>query len=474
MQKPLIRRAVRRLAQAFAGFCAFAVLQWVVPPVLHRIRGFCPMRSEPMRAANAVPAFARKYKVSCMQCHSNFPLLNAFGRAFKMNGYSMKGLSDSLAGKGVFKSGDGLLQTVEQFPLSVVLRMRPYTKQSPGDNEFDYQPIDDVDLFAAGGNVAGTGAFYFGEIDMNAQSHFSPGIGDVEGGFRVNQYFLPYVARRGFFVMDPYQILSNFGSPTIANRSIAMLQPDQGGLSQNTNDQTAPNAGFFGLASDPGVGSVYYQAGMTSGNLANESNNASTVEGSGYKSADLYLAFDNLNQGLSFLPFDDLMLGTFGTYGRQGGRSTAANNNAVPVEDAKGGFDALAEMGDWTFRGAFAYQHDNAPVPVSYNGMTDALRSTDRSAYGELMYIYRKGGLPDLVPFVRYNWYTTNDDQYQFDYVTAQLTHYFTSNLKGFVEYSVSTNKNTDPNLAYTAVGANSPSTVVMGNRLSAQLELGF
>ena len=37
--------------------------------------------------APAIPAFARKYKTSCSTCHNNFPELNDFGEAFKMNGF---------------------------------------------------------------------------------------------------------------------------------------------------------------------------------------------------------------------------------------------------------------------------------------------------------------------------------------------------------------------------------------------------
>jgi hypothetical protein len=35
----------------------------------------------------AIPAFARKYKTACSTCHNNWPELNDFGRAFKMNGF---------------------------------------------------------------------------------------------------------------------------------------------------------------------------------------------------------------------------------------------------------------------------------------------------------------------------------------------------------------------------------------------------
>src|ERR1700757_1007799 len=35
----------------------------------------------------AIPAFAQKYKTACAPCHNNWPELNDFGRAFKLNGF---------------------------------------------------------------------------------------------------------------------------------------------------------------------------------------------------------------------------------------------------------------------------------------------------------------------------------------------------------------------------------------------------
>lgn len=41
------------------------------------------------REASAIPAFARKYQTSCATCHSMFPKLNAFGEAFRLNGFQI-------------------------------------------------------------------------------------------------------------------------------------------------------------------------------------------------------------------------------------------------------------------------------------------------------------------------------------------------------------------------------------------------
>src|SRR5271165_7165901 len=56
------------LAALFAGLSALAVLS--LPP-----------------QADAIPAFSRKYGTSCSTCHSDFPKLNDFGKAFKDAGF---------------------------------------------------------------------------------------------------------------------------------------------------------------------------------------------------------------------------------------------------------------------------------------------------------------------------------------------------------------------------------------------------
>ena len=41
-------------------------------------------------AAQAVPSFARQTHLQCSACHTAYPQLNAFGRTFKMRGYTLQ------------------------------------------------------------------------------------------------------------------------------------------------------------------------------------------------------------------------------------------------------------------------------------------------------------------------------------------------------------------------------------------------
>jgi len=58
-----------------------------------------------MGTAQAIPAFARKYEVSCNVCHTRQPRLNTFGQRFLENGYQLPGTADGgTAKKSLFGS----------------------------------------------------------------------------------------------------------------------------------------------------------------------------------------------------------------------------------------------------------------------------------------------------------------------------------------------------------------------------------
>src|SRR5688500_4053656 len=64
----------------------------------------------------AIPAFARKYGVSCSLCHSPFPRLNAFGESFAANGFEF---SPTEQPRDTINTGDRLLRLQRNLPLAV-------------------------------------------------------------------------------------------------------------------------------------------------------------------------------------------------------------------------------------------------------------------------------------------------------------------------------------------------------------------
>jgi hypothetical protein len=419
---------------------------WLLPPMMHQVLHRCPLRPDGINTAEAVPAYARKYNVSCTQCHAAFPTLNAYGRQFKLNGY----VRSKGSNEGVLETPDNSLWTEKIFPWGFVVRSRPFDKSST-ESTAAMQAIHDVNFFLAGGDAANH-VSWFGEITGEAGENFSPSIGDLQLGYHPSKYLNLVAARRGFFVMDPYQTLSNFGSPTVADRAIAGGRVDQGSLSGDVMDETKQTLAAYGRVSQEGLGGVYYAVGASA--------TKDDDSGRGPKSGNLRLAF--------FTPKDNFMVGAFGSTGDE---RTVIDDTVDPsirgkFHFSKVGADVMAEVKDLILRGAFLYGYDR--------DLTEGTRETNRSAYGELMYVFNRGdsGVPFLVPLIRQNWYqTTATDgsgaHREFSYFTAQLAHFFKANVKAFVEFSVDTKQDVtsaDP------TGPRQPK----GNQVTLQAEVGF
>ncbi len=249
--------------------------------------------------------------------------------------------------------------------------------------------------------------------------------------------------------MDPYQTLSNFGSPTVANRAIAGAQADQGSLSGDTMDETKQTVAAYGQVGREGLGSVYYSIGATA--------DKGDDQGKGPKDGNVRLAFST--------PHDNFMIGTFGSAGKEG-PNIVAGGPVTNVQYSKTGVDTMAEFFGFTARGAFLYAFDKDLDAVAAGTQPDYEKN--RAAYVELMYIYTRGDsdVPFLVPLIRENWYETANGTRQFAYITAQLAHFFRPNLKGFVEYSADTKQD----ITSADLTARQPK----GSRVTVQAELGF
>ncbi len=72
--------------------------------------------------AEAIPVFARKYKLSCAACHAAFPRLNEFGKQFVKSNYRFPNWKDTTV-----KTGDEMLALPESVPLAI--RAQAYMQQ---------------------------------------------------------------------------------------------------------------------------------------------------------------------------------------------------------------------------------------------------------------------------------------------------------------------------------------------------------
>ena len=68
--------------------------------------------------ADAIPAFARKYQLSCSTCHAPFPRLKAFGEEFAGRGFRMDDPSKEPA-RATYDVGDPMLSLPRDLPLAI-------------------------------------------------------------------------------------------------------------------------------------------------------------------------------------------------------------------------------------------------------------------------------------------------------------------------------------------------------------------
>lgn len=124
--------------------------------------------------ASAIPAFARKYQTSCSTCHIAYPVLNAFGKAFKANGYRMPGGDEkfikdqpvSMGAPGWKKVFPRSLwpsdipgSSVASFWLSTQYKVNPSAKIN---NEFDGLN----ELYILGAGTLGESFSFFAELEI--------------------------------------------------------------------------------------------------------------------------------------------------------------------------------------------------------------------------------------------------------------------------------------------------------------------
>jgi hypothetical protein len=103
-----------------------------------------------------IPAFGRKYNMSCQTCHSPFPRLKDYGEEFAGNGFV---LSDKDAPRYFLKTGDDDLSLLREIP--VALRLEGYVTYNNKNSDQSDITAPYLLKFLSGGSIAPDIAYYF-------------------------------------------------------------------------------------------------------------------------------------------------------------------------------------------------------------------------------------------------------------------------------------------------------------------------
>lgn len=232
--------------------------------------------------AEAIPAFARKYRVSCSTCHAPVPRLNAFGAAFANNGFEF---TPGEPPRDTIATGDPLLRLMRDVPLAV--RLDAYlsllTRRAAGQVIVDQQFPWTVKVLSGGqvadrisyymyflaserGNVAGLEDAYIQFTDIA-----SSGVSLIVGQFQVSDPLFKRELRLEYEDYQPYRVrvgdtradltydrgLMAFWSPWQSTSLVVQLVNGQG-LEAANNQRQYDRDGFknVGLRLSQGIGPV--------------------------------------------------------------------------------------------------------------------------------------------------------------------------------------------------------------------------
>ncbi len=329
--------------------------------------------------AQAIPAFARKYRTSCTTCHVAIPKRNAFGEAFRRNGYQIPGGDERYIKEEPVSLGAEAWKEMwpdaiwpgsipASVPLSAYVHQRFVWDLAKGHDEFDapheFELLAGGTLgrnigffgewvaFEAGQNAPGLKRFYiqfsnlFERLLGRALSlrvgRFEPGIADgYKDADRITMEHpitLDYRVTNAFRIRDAQSGIEVTGVP---HRSVEYVVGMVNGQGVSVNDPDDHR-------------DTYARVGFKFGGMG--------LDGSG---APDELQISNNYVDNSF---------TIGLYGYRGFSTLSASGNRFRNEFERLGVDARLNLGSTYLMGGYVRGEDDNPF-------NSALRDVDSGAW---------------------------------------------------------------------------------------------
>jgi len=334
----------------------------------------------------AIPAFARKYQMTCKTCHAPFPKLKPYGDEFAANGYVIK---DKDAPRYNIDTGDDFLSLLRDLPLAV--RLDGFvTYNNSATKQLDFaSPF--MMKFLSGGEITKNVSYFFYFI-------FSE-MGEIAG---IEDAFLMFNNLFGSqfdFYVGQFQV-----SDPIFKRELRLTMEDYQIFSTEVGDSSV------NLTYDRGVMLSYDFPSQTT--LTVE-----VVNGSGIGQANIFRNLDsdkykNLVLRLSQDISKEFRLGGFGYLGKEK-KETGANSLRML------GADATVTAKPFELNLQYVERRDDNP----FFAVTDRVPPENiktRGAFAELVYL-PKGDDSRWYLVGLYNW--VHSDISDLDYSSATL-HY--------------------------------------------------
>jgi hypothetical protein len=167
-----------------------------------------------------MPAFARKYKMSCNVCHNPFPHLKPYGEEFAGNGFK---LADKDVPRYVQETGDDRLSLIRNLPIAVRFEGHVYYNNA-NSRQLDFVSPYLIKLLSGGTlskNISYYFYFFLGELGKVAgledafvmfSDVFGSGISASLGQFQVSDPLFKRELRLTFVDYEIYKVRSEFSA----------------------------------------------------------------------------------------------------------------------------------------------------------------------------------------------------------------------------------------------------------------------
>ena len=344
----------------------------------------------------AIPAFARKYNMTCKTCHSPFPKLKPYGDEFAGNGFQLK---DQDAPRYYVETGDPELSLIRDLPLA--LRLEGYVTYNQSNTEKSDFTTPILFKLLTGGAITKDVSYYVYYILENGEA------GKIEDAWLMfNDVFKSEldITIGQFQVCDP-----------IFKRELRLTRDDY------YIYKVRPGASNVDLTYDRGIMLTY---GFESGtDLALQ-----IVNGSGIGEGFLDGNFDNdkyknvmgrISQDVG----EHFRIGAMGYWGKE----AAPEPNYNPNELWMGGGDATISLDPLELNLQYVERNDGNPN----FGPTIDLRT--RGAFAEL--IYRPNGDDSKWYAVGlFNWIESDQTDLNYKTLSGHLGYVFKRNIRMVVE----------------------------------------
>jgi hypothetical protein len=347
---------------------------------------------------DAMPAFARKYQMSCKTCHAPFPRLKPYGEEFAGNGFVIK---DKDTPRTYIDTGDDFLSLLREVPLA--LRLEGFlTYNSGARKQLDFASPYLLKLLS-GGEITKNISYYFyfflgerGEVAgledafVMFNDLFGTDVDVVVGQFQVSD---PLFKREVRLTLEDYLIYK-----ARPGRSRASLTYDRGVM------VTTGLPGDIDLAFE-------------------------VVNGTGIGEADIFRNFDEdkyknvlLRLSRDFSPA--ARLGAFGYVGKE--RQDEVDNSVWML-----GGDATFGAAPFELNLQYVERRDSRPFFAP--GPAGEVRT--RGAFAELIYLPR-GDDSRWYGVGLLNWVDSNQPDLETVSVTGSFGYLLRRNIRAIVEFT--------------------------------------